>query len=514
MQRVLTVVLALACGTALGWDCDEIDKVDVAPLNVSFAQWRPAPVRKPHKVLLFTECFGYNHHGGRCYGEYCFKQTGERSGAWSIVQTKDAKRLADAAFLADFDAIVFCNSSGLMAEMAPGMTKALTDFVNDGKGIALIHAGLDAFKDSDELLALFGGYFKGHPWHQDGTWSFRNEQPADPINASFLTKGVIFEKMDEIYEFPAFFDRRHCKVLISMNLDDPMTSAAEAWWGDRFGPGTIRADHDYAVSWTRTVGKGRIFYTSFGHDRGAFLDRERLYHMFAGLQWVLKDLEPEAKIAYDPLKPVKRTDWAGGPALEKLNERAKSLKGKELDIVIFGASCIMGWTFPADYRFPGGKEVWERHFGGLATANFGFSGDRTDNLLWRIVNERQADGWTAKNVIITCGLNNALAAEDPVLSAKGFKAVVDAIAERHPESKIILLGLTPMQRKLDWIRTYNALMSELADGKRVFYHDPLPAFMEDEKTVSKTLFRDGVHPGPVGYEVFAQEIEKALNLAK
>ena len=513
MKSIVMAMVALAGVTAFGWKYDEVDKVDIDPLEVICSSWRGAPAAKKHKVLLFTECFGYNHHGGRCYGEYTFKLAGQRSGAWEIVQTKDLKQIADEKFLADFDAILFCNSSGVTAEMAPGLDKALKNFVKGGKGIALIHAGLDAFKDSDELMDMFGGYFHGHPWHEDGTWKFRNEQPTNPINAPFYNGGVTFRKADEIYQFPAMFNRKTCKVLISMDLSDPVTKEAELWWEKFFGPGATRADHDYAVSWTKTYGKGRIFYTTFGHDRPAFLDTERLYHMFAGLQYVLKDIEPEVEPVYDPLKPVKRTDWAGGPALLKLNDLSKSLKGKDVDIAIYGASCIMGWTFPADYAYAGGKEVWAKHFGHLLTANFGLSGDRTENLLWRIVNEKQMDGWTAKNIILTVGLNNSWDSTDPAPAAKGFKAIVDATVERHPESKIILLGLTPVQSKLAWIREYNRLMSKLADGKKVFYSDPLPAFMQDEKTVSKTLLRDGVHPSPAGYEVFAQEIEKAIKEA-
>ena len=506
----MTMAAALTGLAAFGWEYDKVDKVDLDPLDVSVSLWQGATAQKPHKVLLFTDCYGYNHHGGRCYGEYVFKLAGQKSGAWEIEQSHNVTNLADEAYLAKFDAIVLCNSSGVKASMAPGMEKALMGFVKGGKGIALIHAGLDAFKDSDALMSMFGGYFHGHPWHGDGTWRFRNEQPTNPINAPFLAKGVTFEKIDEIYQFPAMFDRKKCNVLISMDLSDPVTKAAETWWNGFFGPGSTRADHDYAVSWTRTYGKGRIFYTSFGHDRQAFLDRERLYHMFAGLQYVLKDIEPETRPTYDPLVPVKRTDWAGGPALLKLNDLAKSFKGKELDIAIFGASCIMGWMWAADAEYPGGKEVWEKHFGNLVTANFGLSGDRTDNLLWRIVNEKQADGWTAKHIILTIGLNNAMQSIDPDLSAQSFKAVVDAVVQRHPESKVILLGLTPKQSLLGWIRRYNALMSELADGRHVYYYDPLPAFMQDENTVSKKLLRDGVHPSPAGYEVFAREIEKAI----
>lgn len=283
---------AFVAVSALAWEYDEVDIVDSDPLETLVANWRSARPKAPRKVLYFSDCFGYNHHGGRCYGDWTFRRAGEVSGAWELTQIKgdDVKKLGDAAFLAQFDAIVFCNSSGLKAEMVPGMTKAIVDFVNGGKGVAIIHAGLDAFKDSPELLALFGGSFRGHPWHGDGTWSILNETPADPINAPFRDNPTTFTKIDEIYEFPEVFNRATCKVLLSVDLTDPVTKAGETWWKNRFGPDSIRADHDYAVSWTRTPGKGRVFYTTFGHDRPAFLDQQRLYHMFAGLQYVLGDL--------------------------------------------------------------------------------------------------------------------------------------------------------------------------------------------------------------------------------
>jgi type 1 glutamine amidotransferase len=45
------------------------------------------------------------------------------------------------------------------------------------------------------------------------------------------------------------------------------------------------------VSWTRRYGAGRVFYTSFGHDKRAFIDKPRLLHMLAGLQYCLGDLD-------------------------------------------------------------------------------------------------------------------------------------------------------------------------------------------------------------------------------
>ena len=500
-------VAAIAASCAFArWEHDKVDVVDIEPLEAIVAGWKAATPSAPRKVLLFSECFGYNHHAGRCYGDWTFRRAGEVSGAWSVVQVKDVKKLADKEYLSGFDAICFCNSTCVSEKLAPGLTDALSAFVKGGKGIALIHSGLDAFKDSDVLLSMFGGYFRGHPWHSGGKWKIFNERPANPINASFRTNGASFFKVDEIYQFPAFFDRSSCTVLLSVDLSDPATKAAEQWWEGRFGPGATRPDHDYAVSWTKSVGKGRVFYTTFGHDKSAFLDAERLYHMFAGLQYALGDL-PAKKPAPRADEPVLRTDWAGGPWRERMNKSAKDLKGQSLDFAFFGDSITMGWTYPAAYRYPGGKEVWDRHFGKMKTANFGMSGDRTEHLIWRIEKDGQADGWTAKVIFVMIGINNSRS--DPDAPAAGAARIVSSLKSRHPESKIVLFGALPARSREAWVREYNERLSKIAGGSVVFA-DIGGRFLKDGKLIDAGLFNDGLHPNPKGYEVFAEEMDRLL----
>ena len=518
MKKRIVATLGLLVLSASAGDLKTVPVQDADKLSALCADWKAVPAVKPRKVLWFSECYGYNHQDGRNYGERAFKCAGEKSGAWEFVQVKDPSRLVDAEFLSGFDAICFCNSTGLSEAKTPGLTKALTAFVKGGKGVVLIHAGLDAFKDSDALLDLFGGYFRGHPWGGGGTWRFLNEQPGNPLNASFRDEPASFSRSDEIYQFPAFFSREKCNVLISMDLADPSTKAAETAWTRRCGAGSMRHDHDYAVSWTREVGKGRVFYTSFGHDKRAFLDRARLYHMFAGLQYALGDLsfrhEPEIR----PDVPAQRLDWANGPWREKLDAVVKSAQGQTLDLVLFGDSITHGWIYSENDRWSGGKEVWARHFGKLKTAILGMAGDRTEHLLWRVGEGGQADGWKAKTILVMIGINNAIQTRSgckgpdaPNAAAKGMKAVVDTLVSKHPESRVVIVACLPCAGKnRDWARRYNAIVKGLADGQRVFFQDIGGAFMRADGSLDASLFSDGLHPNPAGYERAAVEIEKLM----
>jgi len=71
-------------------------------------------------------------------------------------------------------------------------------------------------------------------------------------------------------------------VLVSLDLSDEATQNAK---------GQKREDKDFAVSWIHTPGMGRLFYTSFAHDKHAFLEPATLWHILDGLQYTLGDLK-------------------------------------------------------------------------------------------------------------------------------------------------------------------------------------------------------------------------------
>ena len=64
---------------------------------------------------------------------------------------------------------------------------------------------------------------------------------------------------------------------------------------------TNRPDNDYGMVWIRSYGKGRVFNIGLGH-RPEFYEAPKMQQMmFAGIQFVLGDLEadttPSAKLA-------------------------------------------------------------------------------------------------------------------------------------------------------------------------------------------------------------------------
>jgi type 1 glutamine amidotransferase len=62
----------------------------------------------------------------------------------------------------------------------------------------------------------------------------------------------------------------------------------------RFCPKCTRPDQDYAMSWIRNYGKGRVFCTSLGHTPILFTQPVWTQHLFAGIQFILGDLEADA----------------------------------------------------------------------------------------------------------------------------------------------------------------------------------------------------------------------------
>lgn len=97
----------------------------------------------------------------------------------------------------------------------------------------------------------------------------------------FAGKG--FEISDEIYTFRKPYSRDNLRILMSIDWDNAGITK-----------GMNREDNDYALSWIREYGQGRVFYCGFGHDDQIWWNPQILAHYLAGAQYALGDLKADA----------------------------------------------------------------------------------------------------------------------------------------------------------------------------------------------------------------------------
>lgn len=300
LKRLLCAAVAVLAGSSMVFAADSRPNAkDLEKINAALPETAPAKPKQPRKVLIFTKATGFVHSSIPVAAK-TFELMGEKTGAYTAEESDDPD-----SFMPDnlkkFDAVLMASTTGSLfvpkgakedllykkdAKLPDDIahTKVLRDsliaFVKGGKGIMGIHAATDSSYQWKDYGTMMGGYFNGHPW---GHIVMRIEDPTNPVNAAF--GGKPFEISDEIYTFKEVYSRDRQHILTSIDLA-----------ASKIDRGFNRpADHDYAVSWLNKYGDGRVFYCSLGHAEATYWNPVVLKHYLAGMQFVLGDLEADAK---------------------------------------------------------------------------------------------------------------------------------------------------------------------------------------------------------------------------
>jgi hypothetical protein len=281
---------------------DEIAKMEAAmPASARVA------AEKPRKLLVFSRSWGYKHTA-RPYGARAFEIMAQRAGAFAAVVSDDDS-LFEPEKIKQFDAVVLNNTNEeifLPEEFAKlsqeeqakarqrdeMLKKSLADFVRNGGGLAVIHAGVASFAGWPEFGDIVGARFDNHPWGAGSTVVLRIEEPSHPLTAAF--REPYFIVTDEIYQVTAPYSRENLRVLISV---DPVKTRITPQQKELIH----RQDMDFAMTWIKSYGTGRVFYCALGHQHELFWNPIVLQHYLDGFQFVLGDLKadatPSAKIS-------------------------------------------------------------------------------------------------------------------------------------------------------------------------------------------------------------------------
>jgi type 1 glutamine amidotransferase len=246
-------------------------------LACSLLAQQPAPRKR---VLIWGDTLTAYQHDSISHAAATMERLGRESGAYDAFIRTDSQLITKSPVPAParntrnlnyFDAIFFLGTGdNLSAQQKRDLLSFIQD---DGKGFVGAHTGDDAFFDWPEFGEMIGGYFDGHPW---GVFDapIIVEMPGFPAMKMFPERFTI---RDEIYQHKNF---SRDKVRVLARLDATKL--------DYTKPGIHRTDHDFAVAWARMYGKGRVFYSTFGHADEAW-DNPLVQKMYLeAVKWALR----------------------------------------------------------------------------------------------------------------------------------------------------------------------------------------------------------------------------------
>ncbi len=172
--------------------------------------------------------------------------------------------------LAKYDALmVFANWN----EISPDAEKALLDFVASGKGFLPIHCASYCFRNSNEYVKLVGGQFWRHTMDSITT---QTTQAAHPIMQGLQP----FTAYDETYLHSQLQPDNNVLAVREIKADQHKDK-----------PGQVTEPY----TWTRTHGKGKVFYTAYGHDERTWNQPGFQQLIYNAILWSVND---EAIAAY------------------------------------------------------------------------------------------------------------------------------------------------------------------------------------------------------------------------
>jgi type 1 glutamine amidotransferase len=241
-------------------------------------------------ILVIGEEKGYRHEA-ISHAMATIERLGTETGLWDSTLRTDAEALTkkkleyNAKNLTNFDAVLFFTGGDL--EMDAQQKSDFLSFIHeDGKGFLGIHSATITFVDWPEYGEMIGGYYDEHPW---GTF----DAPIIVEDAAFpgmqqWPKSFVLR--DEIYQMRNY---SRDKVRVLMRLD-----AAKIDLGNK---NVHRMDRDFAVTWAKMYGKGRVYYTTLGHVQENWDDPKFQKMLIEAIKWTTGITN--ADITPQPLPP-------------------------------------------------------------------------------------------------------------------------------------------------------------------------------------------------------------------
>jgi type 1 glutamine amidotransferase len=237
----------------------------------------PAAPPEGKKQILFVGASEGYAHDSVSHAMYTLAKLGHESGLFDVRFHTDLELLTKQKLSGNkknldyFDALFFYTQGDL--PLSEQQRADLMSFVReDGKGFLAAHSGTDTCRGNwPEYVEMVGGAFNHHPWHQQVR--IRVDDRTFPATKHFAPS---FEITDEIYQLHRY-SREKVRVLMTLDVSSVDLKAKNV----------ERTDNDFAITWARQWGKGRVFASVLGH-RAEVWDNPDIQKMWLeGIRWAL-----------------------------------------------------------------------------------------------------------------------------------------------------------------------------------------------------------------------------------
>jgi beta-glucosidase len=212
--------------------------------------------------------------------------------------------------------------------------------------------------------------------------------------------------------------------------------------------------------------------------------------------------------------PARRPDYSAEQQTAwqaRHDELVQRARRGDIDVMFLGDSLTAGWETR-------GRASWEAMLGALQASggNFGISGDRTQQVLWRLAHG-EMENFSPQVVCVLIGTNNLVEGlgapsltrrNSPAEIVVGIASVLAMVRGRWPAARILLHGLLPRGLPDEPIRRevaeVNAALSRLSDREGWFFVDASSIFLAEDGSFRSELTTDFLHLTEAGYAAWAK----------
>ena len=348
--------------------------------------------------------------------------------------------------------------------------------------------------DRLDVMGLFSG------GHLAARMVQRLNQDEQPVNLMLINPSFLDEKLAGTV-FPDVMPPVHPRARLF------------EWFGDSEKESWVTSGNEYAKVW-----KGYDGWSQFQLCSESPAMAKKDENLFAENQPLVSYLTVflNGKIQSEGQNVNPAAIAVPGYSPKRHAEKLALVAREKFDLIMIGNSITNNLEKP-DFQL-----VWNQFFAPRKALNLGFSGYRTENILWNIQNG-ELEGQSPKVVILEIGTNNIDEKNYPTRHtagqlAGGIEAIVRLLRQKLPETKIVVMrcfpgcygGPNPTSHRAILERASD-IVSRLADGKHVFYCDVNHVFLNMDGSINHEMMPDWLHPSPAGAKAWAQAMEPLLS---